>query len=241
MGNSIHRAGSGGRGKAALAPRFARGAFSIGAVILATACASPPPPEPDVLPSPPLEDIAIYHRAESERAERLEIEVKRLRADLRQAEEALVNVESGLRGNHNRANAVSAMAEVRISTNKAAERAPWRAAEIEEARVKLREAERQVQQGNAGAALFFVYRARRIAELALLEADAVNGQNHTRFIGDRTVNLREGPTTRHRVVDVLQPKTPVFLEREEKQWVLVRVISGPAGWVHKDLLQQSSR
>ena len=52
------------------------------------------------------------------------------------------------------------------------------------------------------------------------------------------VNLREGPATDHRIVDVLLQQTPVFPEREENGWVLVRVIAGPAGWVHKSLLHQ---
>ncbi len=204
------------------------------AALWTSACATPEPPANTA----PLRDIAVYHRAESARAERLALEVGRLRDDLRRAEEALVKVESGLRGNHTRANAVSEIAEVRIAIKKAAERAPWRAERIEEARGKLAEAERQVQQENAGAALFFVYRARRIAELALLEADAVAKHRDNWFVSGARVNLREGPTTNHRVVDVLTRETPVFLEREEDEWVLVRVISGPAGWVHRSLLRR---
>ena len=169
---------------------------------------------------------------------RLSLEVSRLRDDLRRAEEALIKVESGLRGHHSRANAVSEIAEARISIKKAAERAPWRAERIEEAMGKLAEAEQQVQLDNAGAALFFVYRARRIAELALLEADAVANHPNSWYVKAARVNLREGPTTSHPVVDVLVHQTPVFAEREQGEWVLVRVISGPAGWVHRSLLRQ---
>ncbi|MCP4036251.1 MAG: hypothetical protein GY733_04885 [bacterium] len=186
----------------------------------------------------PMQDIVIFHRAESDRAEQLEREVDRLRADLRRAEEALVKVESGLRGNHTRANAVSEIAQTQITVKKAAEQAPWRIEEVQEARVKLAEAERQVQQENAGAALFFVYRARRIAELALIEAELVGGQADTWFVSSDRVNLRAGPTTADQVVDVLTKETPVFAERSQDDWMLVRVISGRAGCMHKSLMRR---
>lgn len=120
---------------------------------------------PQTKGGPPLSDIVVYHRhrAEAERADRLSVEVKRLQADLLRAEEALVEVESGLRGNHTRANAVSELAEARILVKQAAKQAPWRGRETREALNKPAEAERHVQQNNPGVALFFVYRARRIA------------------------------------------------------------------------------
>ena len=58
----------------------------------------------------------------------------------------------------------------------------------------------------------------------------------TRFVRSQRVNLRAGPSTDHAVVDVLKESTPVFLERREGSWVLVRTVSGPAGWVHLSLL-----
>jgi hypothetical protein len=109
-------------------------------------------------------------RAEKARAELLAREVERLREDIRRAEEALVSVESGLKVKNSHASAVSALAEARILVNRASRTAPWRAAEIREASDKLTEAEAQIEQNNPGSALFFVYRARRIAEMALLEA-----------------------------------------------------------------------
>ena len=114
---------------------IARSPALLGAV-LGTGCSLQ---FPQTKGGPPLSDIVVYHRAEAERADRLSVEVKRLQADLLRAEEALVEVESGLRGNHTRANAVSELA----------------------------------------AALFFVYRARRIAELGLIEAKTVRSQSDT--------------------------------------------------------------
>ena len=213
-----------------------RSAFALLAVVAATGCASPSSNSGGDVP--PLEDIVVYHRAESDLAKQLGVEVNRLRADLRRAEEALVEVESGLRGSHTRANAVSAIAETRILVKRTARQAPWRIEESREAESKLAEADRQVQQDNPGAALFFVYRARRIAELGLLEAKFVNEQRDTYFVQGNQVRLRAGPTTEGRVIRVLGKATPVFPERSQNDWMLVRVISGSAGWIHKSMIRR---
>ncbi|MCZ6782450.1 MAG: SH3 domain-containing protein [Proteobacteria bacterium] len=182
----------------------------------------------------------IYRRAESQRARRLEQEVERLRADLRQAEEALVAAESGLLGTHGRADAVSSLAEVQIQVERAAREAPWRRAEIAEAKAKLGEGDRLIQQGHFGAALFFVYRAQRIADHLQGEAQQVAATLGARFIRGRHVNLRAGPSTDDPVLTVLTAGTPVFPERRRNGWMLVRTPSGPVGWVHADLVDSSS-
>lgn len=188
-------------------------------------------------PEAPLIDSAIYRRAEVDRASQLEAEVERLRADLRQAEEALVLAESGLRGNHTRADAVSSLAEARIQVERAASLAPWRGSAIAEARGKLEEADRQVQEGRFGAALFFVYRSTRIAELLEREAKRVSRRPGTRYVRAPQANLRAGPSTSEPVVGVLSQGTPVFPERQKDAWSLVRVTSGSVGWVHQSLLR----
>ena len=161
-----------------------------------------------------------------------------MRADLRRAEEALVTVESGLRGTHTRANAVSALAEARILVGRIAQQAPWRMQESGLAESKLAEADRLIQQNNPGAALFFVYRAQRIAEVVLLEAEAVGKQTDIYFVIGKSVNLRAGPTMDASVLRVLSRATPVFPERREDDWILVRVVSGSAGWIHESLIQR---
>jgi len=208
------------------------------AFVMGAGCATSPGTRSPGSESPPLKDIVIYHRAETERADQLSLEVERWRADLRRAEQALVNVESGLRENQSRANAVSELVEARMLVKRAARLAPWRSEKTREAESKLDEADHHVQQNNPGAALFFVYRARRIAELGLLEARYVNKQRNTYFVGAPHVNLRAGPTTQDRVVRVLTKETPVFAERKQGEWMLVRVISGSAGWIHRSLIRQ---
>jgi len=182
-------------------------------------------------------DVAIYQRAEVDRASLLRAENERLRDDLRQAEEALVLAESGLRGNHSRADAVSSLAEARIEVERAADLAPWRSAAIQEAREKLDEADGQIVAGNFGAALFFVYRATRMAELLEREAQMVRERPGTKYVRMPKINMRAGPSTSDAVVDVLTEGMPVFPELREHAWTLVRATSGSVGWVHESLLR----
>lgn len=181
-------------------------------------------------------DAAIYRRAETVRAERLAREVERLRADLRQAEEALISAESGMRANHSRADAISSLAEARIEVERAARKTPWRRGEIDEARSKLDDADAQVGQSNFGAAMFFVYSARRIAQSLEREASTLAGAADARFVRGQRVNLRSGPSTDDAVVDVLPAGTPVFAERSGDTWTLVRTLHGEVGWVHTSLI-----
>jgi uncharacterized protein YgiM (DUF1202 family) len=202
---------------------------------LALACASAPDPAP--APAEHERDVSVYKLAEQERVEYLEREVARLRADLRQAEDAMIAIESGLRSAHSRADAVSALADARVAVERGGRAAAWRADRIEEARAKLAEAERQLDAEHAGSAVFFASRARRIGETLSEEADAVERMPNAHFVKAASVNLRAGPSTAHPVLEVLSEATPVFAERSQAHWVLVRTLSGRVGWVHAQLLR----
>jgi len=218
------------------------GALAVLLALCSLACASGPrrteAPGVDHRPSAAEIDAEIYRRAETERAARLAREVEQLRDDLRQAEEALVAAESGLRGSYSRADAISSLAEARIRVARAGEAAPWRTAQLAEATAKLEDAERQVEAGHFGAALFFVYRAERIADGMQAEASRVYETPGTRFIRVARVNLRAGPSTRDSVLAVLPRGTPVFPESQDAPWLLVRTGTGEVGWVHVSLLSQ---
>ena len=220
-----------------------RSVFALLAVVAGTGCVLPTQhADADAVAvaeePPPLQEIVVSQCAESDRADQLSLEVDRLRADLRRAEEALIEVESSLRGDHTRADVVSAIAETRILVERVARQVPWRREEFHDAESKLAEADRQVERDYPGAALFFVDRARRIAEFALLEAKFVSEQRDTYFVEGAQANLRAGPTTEDRVIRVLDKATPVFAERSENDWMRVRVISGSAGWIHKSLIRR---
>jgi len=221
-----------------LRSRSARALTALALLGLAPACATPPQPAPPSSQAIKGVEIEVYHKAETERAAQLAREVKRLRADLAQAEDALVMAESGLRGEHTRADAVSSLAEARIQVERAAERAPWRAEAIAEALSKLDEASRQIEESHYGSALFFVYRAQRSAENVEAEADRVLGQPGVRYVGATRVNMRAGPSTTDPVLRVLERGMPVFTERSADDWTLVRASTGDIGWVHRSLLQR---
>lgn len=191
-------------------------------------------PSADVIVN--VEQAQLFREAETERATQLIGEIARLQDDLKTAEAALVEAESGLAGTHTRADAISSLAVTRIQIERAASNAPWRAEEVADARMKLEEAERQVEENRFGAALFFVYRARRVADSILEEADLVQRDGNVRLIKAPRVNLRAGPSTRESVLSVLTYGTPVFPQANEGEWVLVQVSGGPVGWIHGRLV-----
>ncbi len=177
-------------------------------------------------------DPEIYRRAEAERAKALEREVERLRADLQDAEAALVSMESGLRGAQTRAAAVSSLAEARIDVDRAAKRVPWRADAITEAQSKLDEADRQLAENHIGPAIFFASRASRIAGGVLVEAARVEKSPGTRWVKSARANLRAEPRKDASVVAVLPAGIPVFQEQTVGEWLLVRTSAGQVGWVN---------
>jgi hypothetical protein len=200
---------------------------------------SPDEPPPPAAPDPALaaHDAEVYRQAQIEQIHFLEREVQRLRDELLEADGAMVAIESGLRGAQSRADAVSALAEARISVERARTSAPWRSAELAELTDKLEEAERQFQSGNAGSAVFFASRAKRVADALAEEARRRANARGTRRITAPRANLRAGPSTGDAVLLVLGQSTPVLPQRSDGEWVLVRTPDGAAGWVHASLLE----
>ena len=217
--------------------------WSAALAISLTGCAyfmpppQPPAPAPAASAASADPDAAIFQRAQIDRADYLELEVKRLREDLTQAEEAMIAIESGLRGTQSRAIAVSTLADARIAVERASRNVPWKPGAVEEARSKLSEAEVQLGANHSGAAVFFASRAQRIANTLNAEALRIGEADNARFIRGRRVNLRAGPSVDHPVLDVLSLKTPVFAERPEGAWFLVRTLAGQVGWIHGELLR----
>ncbi len=176
-------------------------------------------------------------RAEEQRNERLQREVERLRADLKQAEDVLLGNQNGNDAGVSRANAVSALAEASIRLERAATRAPWRRPELGEARGRLEEADRQLQAGHAGAAAFFASRAARMADSLIREANSAVRTKNTLWVNAPRLNVRDGPSTGHRVLAVLPRNAPVFEEKVDGNWALVRTPSGVLGWVYRPMLE----
>jgi hypothetical protein len=202
----------------------------------------PPAPAPPTVEERPLciQDAAIYEKADEARTKFYEREAERYRADLEEAEASIVAIESGLRGELSRADAVSAVAEARIAVDRSADAAPWRAEQIREAREKVEEADRQLREGRIGSAIFFASRARRVSQDLLEESSLVASSRNVRFVIGRRVNLRDGPSTETPVLTVLLRGEPVFSERAEDSWQLIRTPAGRVGWVHRSLLRRVS-
>lgn len=224
-------------------------ALALASLSLALGCQSPAfqalvgrlrpasPPEPaEPAPSAAIE-TEVYARAQIERSEFLEREVERLHADLQQAERWIVDLESGLRDLHTRADAVSAVAEARIALDRVSKNVPWRHQRVAEARAKLEEADRQLASDHLGAAVFFASRAQRITESLQAETDQVAKWDVRRVTRGDRVNLRSGPSQDSRIVDVLASQMPLYPERELPDWTLVRTPEGRIGWVHRTLLR----
>jgi hypothetical protein len=202
----------------------------------------PPTPPPPVIEERQLciEDAAVYEKADEARTKFYEREAERYRADLEEAEASIVAIESGLRGELSRADAVSAVAEARIAVDRSADAAAWRSEQIREAREKVDEADRQLREGRIGSAIFFASRARRVSQDLLEEASLVARSRNVRFVIGRRVNLRAGPSTEDPVLTVLLRGEPVFSERAADTWQLIRTPAGRVGWVHGDLLRRDS-
>jgi hypothetical protein len=170
----------------------------------------------------------------------LQGEVDRLRADLREAEEALIALESGLEGRHARADAVSAVADARIVVERATTTAPWGEASLMEARRKLEEADRRIRAGQFGSAIIFISRARRIADSLLQEASERARALDAVYVTGARVNVRSGPSTAHTVVEVLKRRTRVTVEERRPEWVQVRTPAGSIGWIHTSLVESGT-
>ncbi len=184
------------------------------------------------------EDLQLQLEQSQQRAQWLERDVKRLRADIRQAEDTLITIESGLKGVHTRAEAVSELADARILVARAAKLAPWRETSVQEAREKLAEADRHVQASHFGSALFFTSRARRIASTLIQEAEAFTQARKVRYVNGPKANLRSQPSTGAKILEVLGQATPVIPERLGGTWVRVRTPSGRVGWIYAKLLSE---
>ena len=187
--------------------------------------------------APPTIDPGVYQRAEVERSEFFEREVERLRADLRDAEASIVALESGLRNERSRADAISTVAEARVALDRLEHTVPWRPDRVAEAHAKLEEAERQIESGHLGSALFFAARAKRITESLRAEVQQVSQWSDRRSVRGARVNLRTGPSLDYEVIRVLPGSTPVFRERQIGDWALVRVPDGRVGWIHAGLIE----
>ncbi len=178
----------------------------------------------------------VILKADTERIEQLEREIARLKVELTRAEETLVAVESGLQSGYTRADAVKSMAEAQIRLEKTTGLAPWHTDKITQAQDKLKTAQSHIDAERFGAGLFFIYRVNSIVKNVNNEAEAIRTSPNLLFVKKKRANLRDGPSTNHKVVTTLAQDTPLFLEDRSEKWVLVRTLSRMVGWIHAGLV-----
>lgn len=106
----------------------------------------------------------VYGAEERERAERYRREVERLRADLAQAERALVAPSSRSSEGDTRAQAVFELAEARVMVARVEQSQAAGEKELRKVHRKLEDAEHQLTLENFAGSIFFASRARRLAE-----------------------------------------------------------------------------
>jgi hypothetical protein len=223
-----------------IGPRVGRLAWLV--ALPALGCALFPSPPSAPAPAGPAAGSfepapEVYRRADADRVHLLERENERLRADLKDAEAALVELESGLRSSHTQAEAVSSIAEARIQVDRAAGEVPWRTDQIAEARQKLDEANQQLADGRVAAAVFFATRASRIAANVLTEGQRAEHNPAAQYVRSARAKLRTEPKPDAKVVSVLPSGLPIFPEESRGEWLLVRTPSGQVGWVNASLVR----
>ena len=141
---------------------------------------------------------------------------------------------------HTRALDVRSVAEARSELESAAARAPWKQAEVRQASQVLAEADENLQSGYYGAAVLLALRAERIASAIAEESVAVRRAGRALQVAVARANLRRGPSTDREVIATLSRGTPLFPERSEADWALVRTPQNRLGWVHLPLLEPFS-
>ena len=189
-------------------------------------CPEPPPSLVTVPAIPDSEDVNEVSGEQSDRVVELEGQVTQLQQKLKQSDSELEAIESHLREEHSRADAVSALAEARVKLQRAARDAPLRSKEVDAANDRLYVAERRIETEDYGAAAFFIYRASGTADSILSEVELARASENAMFIAADDVNLRANPSTEAEVLGQLTRGTVIFPTRAIEEWIQVRTESG---------------
>jgi SH3-like domain-containing protein len=75
-----------------------------------------------------------------------------------------------------------------------------------------------------------------VADALAREAAHASQAQNVRYVRARRLNLRAGPSKEETVLGQLPQGMPVFAERSEGDWALVRTPEGEVGWVFAALL-----
>jgi hypothetical protein len=241
----------------------------VAAAVLANACApkravSPPPAAP-LAPAAPREpeDVAerLGRELESSRAElvrlqqQLEAAQRRaavaeeqheaLRREMDRALDDLLASKASSHGMRNRALAISRIAEVRVQLRGVGRRdEPEVAGRLRRAESLLARADRTLEEGNYGGAVYLadragdlVQHARTVAEVAAQQTS--EGAGLIPIVPPRTIevvvgaNLRQGPDTAQERVGAAQAGTRLVAVARRGDWFEVETTEGRTAWIHR--------
>ena len=76
-----------------------------------------------------------------------------------------------------------------------------------------------------------------MADSLIREANGAVRAKNTLWVNAPRLNVRDGPSTDNRVLAVLPRNAPVFEEKVDGNWALVRTPSGVLGWVYRPMLE----
>jgi hypothetical protein len=251
----------------------------VAAAVLMSGCAPrrvappapPAPPAPAEPPSTPLPCVSAEHdgklardleasRAEVERlGEQLgsaqrraavaEEQQEALRREMDRALEDLLTAKGSQRGVHNRAFAISRIAEVRVQLGDCSRYSePEALARMRRAENLLARADRALDDGNYGGASYLADRAGDLVQHArtVAEVSAQQGAEWTGIIPivpprtiDVTVgaNLREGPDVSRARVGGAQAGTRLVAVARLGDWFEVETGSGRTAWIHRSTVR----
>jgi uncharacterized protein YgiM (DUF1202 family) len=168
-----------------------------------------------------------------------------LRRDMDRALDDVLASKASLRGLNNRALAISRIAEVRVQMESASGHGnPEVAARLSDANALLTRADRTLEEGNYGGAVYLADRAAELVRYAGTIWEAATRQTGEAaglipIVPARTVevavtaNLRSGPGTARSRVGTAEPGTRLQAVGRLGEWFQVETQGGRTAWIHR--------
>ncbi len=187
-------------------------------------------------------------KASRQEAATAEEQYQALRREMDRALEEVLASKASLRGVHNRALAISRIAEVRVQLEGAGRRNERDVAErLRRASELLARADRVLEEGNYGGASYLADRAGELVghARAVADATATNGEasGHIPIVPSRGIevvasaNLRVGPDATRRKVGVATPGTRLTAVGRQGDWFEVEIEGGQKAWIYRSLVR----
>ena len=198
-----------------------------------------PAPCPPAAADPETEKLKSRLRKSTEEQKRLEERVAVLQRDLEVTETEVIRTKARLKGIETKAEASSAIAEAHTLLLRRKDE-KVRSADLARANDKLERAERQLREGNYGAAVFFALQAQELLDQGSrgrsAATDGSAGGKPGLEVAVSNALVRNGPAEDAPVVGRLPRGTRLEPLEEREGWVRVEA-GGVKGWVSRTVLR----